>query len=76
MLPHCCSRLFLSLSLYLFLLALLVLNLKALTNRKTFPTVNKHANKSTQGALGFSVYIQSFTKDTYRRSLSLLLFYF
>lgn len=74
MLPHCCSLL--SVSLHLPLLALLALNLKALTNRETFPTVNKHANKSTRGALGFSVYIQSFTKDTYRRSPSLLLFYF
>lgn len=75
MLPRCCSLL--SVSLYLFLLALfLALNLKALTNRETFPTVNKHANKSTRGALGFSnLYIQSFTKDTYRRFLPLF-FYF
>lgn len=73
MLPHCSL---LSVSLNLSLLALLALNLKALTNRKTFPTVNKHANKSTRGTLGFSVYIQSFAKDTYRRSPSLSLFYF
>lgn len=54
MLPHCCSLLSdsLSFSLHLFLFALLALNLKALTNRETFPTVNKHANKSTRGALG------------------------
>lgn len=52
------------------------LNLKALTNRETFPTVNKHANKSTRDDLGFSVYIQSFTEDTYRRPTSLLLFLF
>lgn len=44
----------------------LTLNLKALTNRETFPTVNKHANKSTRDAHGFLVYIQSFTEDTYR----------
>lgn len=52
------------------------LNLKALTNRETFLTVNKHANKSTRDDLGFSVYIQSFTEDTYRRPTSLLLFLF
>lgn len=31
-------------------LLFLTLNLKALTNRKTFPTVNKHVNKSTRDA--------------------------
>lgn len=57
-------------------LASFALNLKALTNRETFPTVNKHANKSTRDGLRFSVYIQSFTEDTYRRPTSLLLFLF
>lgn len=57
-------------------LASFALNLKVLTNRETFPTVNKHANKSTRDGLRFSVYIQSFTEDTYRRPTSLLLFLF
>lgn len=70
MLLHCCPLLSVSLNL-----SLLALNLKALTNHETFPTVNKHANKSTRDALGFSVYIQSFTKDTYRRSPFLPLFF-
>ena len=30
--------------------AFFTLNLKALTNRKTFPTMNKHVNKSTRDA--------------------------
>lgn len=39
--------------------AFLTLNLKALTIRKTFSTVNKHVNKSTHDTPRFEVYIQS-----------------
>lgn len=55
----------------------LTLNLKALTNRKTFPTVNKHVNKSTRDAPDsrFIFKVPRRRGYLYRRFLFLLSFF-